>query len=138
MLISYLLPEKHESGGLIEGLNLSNFECSMAPVTEIRDFRYGFLAIICLFSELSFYFWWGLCYLTAGMPFLGLQDICCNLECGREDTQQWHEPGEFLANGELCRYICLWVWLTHDCVLSVSGLCRLFFIKYRTITQAPS
>ncbi|KAK6238025.1 hypothetical protein QUC31_003494 [Theobroma cacao] len=39
MLISYLLPEKHESGGLIEGLNLSNFECSMAPVTEIRDFR---------------------------------------------------------------------------------------------------
>ncbi|XP_021273996.1 type I inositol polyphosphate 5-phosphatase 5 [Herrania umbratica] len=39
MLISYLLPEKHESGGLIEGLNLSNFERSMAPVTEIRDFR---------------------------------------------------------------------------------------------------
>ncbi|XVF61669.1 hypothetical protein PTKIN_Ptkin08bG0149000 [Pterospermum kingtungense] len=27
------------SGGLIQGLNLSNFECSMASVTEIRDFR---------------------------------------------------------------------------------------------------
>ncbi|XVF15153.1 hypothetical protein REPUB_Repub09cG0125400 [Reevesia pubescens] len=39
MLISYLLPEKEESGGLIEGLNLSNFECSMASVTEIQDFR---------------------------------------------------------------------------------------------------
>ncbi|XP_039069721.1 type I inositol polyphosphate 5-phosphatase 5-like [Hibiscus syriacus] len=31
--------ERRESGGLIEGLNLSNFECSMASVTEIRDFR---------------------------------------------------------------------------------------------------
>ncbi|XP_022740048.1 type I inositol polyphosphate 5-phosphatase 5-like [Durio zibethinus] len=39
MLISYLLPERKETGGLIEGLNLSNFECSMASATEIRDFR---------------------------------------------------------------------------------------------------
>ncbi|KAK9011702.1 hypothetical protein V6N11_039785 [Hibiscus sabdariffa] len=31
--------ERRESAGLIEGLNLSNFECSMASVTEIRDFR---------------------------------------------------------------------------------------------------
>ncbi|XWS41539.1 hypothetical protein CRYUN_Cryun17cG0090400 [Craigia yunnanensis] len=31
--------EREESGELIEGLNLSNFECSMASVTEIRDFR---------------------------------------------------------------------------------------------------
>ncbi|XVF17211.1 hypothetical protein REPUB_Repub10bG0099800 [Reevesia pubescens] len=31
--------EREESGGLIEGLNLSNFECSMASATEIRDFR---------------------------------------------------------------------------------------------------
>lgn len=31
--------ERKESGGLLEGLNLSNFECSMASMTEIRDFR---------------------------------------------------------------------------------------------------
>ncbi|KAE8706945.1 Type I inositol 1,4,5-trisphosphate 5-phosphatase CVP2 [Hibiscus syriacus] len=31
--------ERRGSGGLLEGLNLSNFECSMASVTEIRDFR---------------------------------------------------------------------------------------------------
>ncbi|XP_022773872.1 type I inositol polyphosphate 5-phosphatase 5-like [Durio zibethinus] len=31
--------EREENRGLIEGLNLSNFECSMASVTEIRDFR---------------------------------------------------------------------------------------------------
>ena len=56
MLISYLLPEREESGDLIEGLNLSNFECSMASVTEIQDFRYGFHVMIYLLSELSFYF----------------------------------------------------------------------------------
>ncbi|XVE86749.1 hypothetical protein DITRI_Ditri18aG0058600 [Diplodiscus trichospermus] len=31
--------EREESGEFLEGLNLSNFECSMASVTEIRDFR---------------------------------------------------------------------------------------------------
>lgn len=43
---SYLLSERKESGGLLEGLNLSNFECSMASVTEIRDFRYGFRVVV--------------------------------------------------------------------------------------------
>ncbi|XVE83174.1 hypothetical protein DITRI_Ditri16bG0066600 [Diplodiscus trichospermus] len=31
--------EREESRGLIEGLNLLNFECSMASVTELKDFR---------------------------------------------------------------------------------------------------
>ncbi|OMP04121.1 Inositol polyphosphate-related phosphatase [Corchorus olitorius] len=31
--------ERHESGGLIEGLNLSNFESSMESVTETRELR---------------------------------------------------------------------------------------------------
>lgn len=45
-----------------------------------------------------------------------LQDICCHLECGREGTQSWHEPGRFLDNGRLCRYLCVWVWLTQPSV----------------------
>ena len=39
MLISYLLSERQTSPE-IEGLNLSTFEESMMPATELQDIRY--------------------------------------------------------------------------------------------------
>ena len=45
VLISYLLAERRNSPG-IEGLNLSNFDRSMAPETEIKEFRCGFLSFL--------------------------------------------------------------------------------------------
>jgi hypothetical protein len=43
--ISYLLAERRNSTG-IEGLNLSNIDHSMAPETEIKEFRCGFLSFL--------------------------------------------------------------------------------------------